>query len=124
MPKKGKKTKQRKQSKGLRSRFGQRLRDLRYSMDMTQESLANETDLPQSYISDLENGYKGFTTDRLEQLAKALHIDVYQLFLFDTEADKAGEKILTENLTKIIKNASITEKKNILSTAQNLIKKK
>lgn len=67
----------------LRTQFGQRLRQLRRERKLTQEQLAELTNLSKDQISFLERGLSGTTLDTLGTLAEALNIPVKDLFDFD-----------------------------------------
>lgn len=54
--------------------FGQVLRELRVSNQLSQEKLAELTDLDRTYISLLERGQRQPTIRTLFQIAKALNI--------------------------------------------------
>lgn len=60
--------------------LGKNLKLLRISADLTQEELAAKTGLTSVYISYLENGKRGATTHSLEVIAKALKVDLEDLF--------------------------------------------
>lgn len=53
----------------------------------TQEDLANEMNINQSYISAIENGSKAISLNRLEQIAKILNIQPYIFLKEDLEQE-------------------------------------
>lgn len=62
------------------------LRLLRKAKGWNQETLAAASGLEQSYISKVENGWDGVTLRNLQNIADALTVPLYQLFLEDTAA--------------------------------------
>jgi len=58
----------------LTKRLGKVLREARLKAQMTQEGLAFAAGVHPTYISQVERGIIAPTTDRLEQLAKALGV--------------------------------------------------
>jgi transcriptional regulator with XRE-family HTH domain len=67
----------------LRKKFGKRLRYLRRDRDMTQEHLAELTDLSVNFISLLETGQSSPSLESIVKIAKALEVDAGELFKFD-----------------------------------------
>jgi len=59
--------------------IGNRIKDKRRAIDMTQDQLAKETGLPQSHISRLEAGKHSPSFRTLERIASALKIPVGEL---------------------------------------------
>lgn len=68
----------------LKHRFGVRLRQIRRSKDLTQETIAEATGLSVNFISLLENGDAAPSFDTIEKIAEALKVTVTELFTFDT----------------------------------------
>lgn len=66
----------------LRS-FGQRLRQLRRERRLTQAALARRTGLNQGYISDLERGKRNISLRNSYRLARALKVQLEELFKLD-----------------------------------------
>jgi transcriptional regulator with XRE-family HTH domain len=60
--------------------FGRRLRDLRISNGLSQEQLANEANIPLSQVGRIERGEINPTLSTINALAKALKIDLKELF--------------------------------------------
>jgi transcriptional regulator with XRE-family HTH domain len=66
----------------LKMRFGIRLKSLRTERGLTQEQLADATELSIESISNIERGIFGPRFDNLEKIAAALNLEVMQLFEF------------------------------------------
>lgn len=64
----------------LRKVFGRNVRYYRFENHMTQERLAELTDLSPRYISNIENGSGNVSLDTIELLADALKVDYMELF--------------------------------------------
>ncbi|MCC7291233.1 MAG: helix-turn-helix transcriptional regulator [Phycisphaerales bacterium] len=58
---------------------GAKIRSLREAAPMTQEKLAELSDLPQSHISRLEGGHHSPSRRTLEKIASALNVDIGRL---------------------------------------------
>ncbi len=66
----------------LRKKFGKRLRYLRRDRDITQEQLSELTDISVHFISRLETGQSSPSLETIVKLAKALDVEVAELFKF------------------------------------------
>lgn len=62
--------------KALLKKLGSNLRRLRIQRDISQESLAYETELDRTYISDIETGKKNPTIIVLSRIADALKVQI------------------------------------------------
>lgn len=64
----------------LLKKIGRKIRTIRKQKGMTQFILSQGCGLNQNYISDIENGKRNLTLLRLFDIAKALDINVKDLF--------------------------------------------
>lgn len=64
----------------IRTRFGQRLRELRHAQGLSQEELAFKAGLHRTYVSSAERGKRNVGLVNVERLAQALDIDIRDLF--------------------------------------------
>ena len=65
------------------ARFGRRVRQLRLARGLTQEELGKAAGLDPKHVGVIERGVKSSSFDAVSRLAKALHVDVHELFLPD-----------------------------------------
>lgn len=61
-------------------KFGQRVRQLRKEKNLSQEELSFKTDLHRTYIGMIERAEKNITLINIEKIAKALNVDIKELF--------------------------------------------
>lgn len=61
-------------------KFGERVRDLRKQKDISQEELAHKADLHRTYIGMIERAEKNLTLLNIERIAKALEVNISELF--------------------------------------------
>jgi transcriptional regulator with XRE-family HTH domain len=61
-------------------KFGERVRDLRKQKDISQEELAHKADLHRTYIGMIERAEKNLTLLNIERIAKALKVNISELF--------------------------------------------
>ena len=67
----------------LKVQFGKRLQQLRTDVGMTQEQLADKTQLTVESISNMERGLYGPKFENLEKIAAVLKVQVKELFDFE-----------------------------------------
>lgn len=62
------------------TQFGHRIKSLRLAKGFSQEQLADRAFLHRTYIGMIERGEKNLTLKNIYRLAKALEVDVKELF--------------------------------------------
>lgn len=72
----------------LQRKFGIVLKELRLEKGLSQESLANQSDIDRTYISDIEKGERNISLKIIERLAETLQISLSELF---KKIEKYGE---------------------------------
>jgi transcriptional regulator with XRE-family HTH domain len=70
-----------KEHETIQKKFGKKVRELRKERGYSQEGFAFECDLHRTYIGCIERGEKNITITNIEKIAKALKVDIVQLFL-------------------------------------------
>ena len=61
-------------------KLGQRIKELRKELNMTQEDLAFKVGVDRSYMGFIERGEKNPTLSRLDKIAKTLKVSLSDLF--------------------------------------------
>ena len=61
-------------------KFGEKVRELRKEKNLSQEQLAFEADLHRTYIGMIERAEKNVTLINIEKIAKALNVNIKDLF--------------------------------------------
>ncbi len=69
-------------NKKLIKAIGVRIRSIRIELDLSQEQLANEADIPLSQIGRIERGETNPTISTLFVIAEALNVSLINLFDF------------------------------------------
>lgn len=88
----------------LKQDLGQRIQKLRKDKKITQEQLAEMVGIDPKNISRIEKGNNYPTAENLTSIAKALHVDIYELFVFNSiPLEQMKEEIINSlNSEKII----------------------
>lgn len=63
-------------------KYGKEIKKRRIDADISQEELASQADLHISLISRIENGKANTSLESIYKLAKALNVEIYELFKF------------------------------------------
>jgi transcriptional regulator with XRE-family HTH domain len=66
--------------KDLLFAFGQTVRKIRLSKDISQEKFADMCDLHRTYISDIELGKRNVSLENIGKMANALNMSISKLF--------------------------------------------
>jgi transcriptional regulator with XRE-family HTH domain len=69
---------------GIEKRFGRRIRGLREAMGISQEELADRAGMHRTYLGGIERGERNPALKNISALAKALEVDIAELFKFGT----------------------------------------
>ena len=64
----------------IKVKVGQRIKELRGELGISQEALANKADLDRTYVTDVENGRRNISIENLEKLIIALESSVTDFF--------------------------------------------
>lgn len=64
----------------IKQNIGQRIKALRKSLDISQESLAYKADVDRTYVTDVENGRRNVSIEILERIIIALEISIAEFF--------------------------------------------
>jgi transcriptional regulator with XRE-family HTH domain len=68
----------------LKQALGKNIQKLRKAKKITQDELAEKVGIDPKNISKIENGNNYPTAENLTSIAKALNVDIYELFIFST----------------------------------------
>ncbi len=75
--------------KTIEEQFGERIRELRLAMRLSQEQLAFKSGMHRTYLGGIERGERNPSLKNIAAIAKALGVTLSQLFLFgDRELGK------------------------------------
>lgn len=64
----------------IKLKVGQRIKELRKKLELSQEALANEAEVDRTYVTDVENGRRNVSLEILERLIKALSVSFSEFF--------------------------------------------
>lgn len=101
----------------LKKFFGQRVKELRKSQNLTQEQLAEKIEMDTQNLCKMENGNHFPQTKNLNKIAKALNVDIKELFEYEHFNSK--EK-LTNEIIEYVKSAKQKDIEFIYKAIKNL----
>ena len=81
--------------------FSSNVKLIRRDRHLTQEQLAEKTELTVKYISHLERGLSFPSAETLDKIASALNVPIYRLF-YAEESEAIPRDVLKKELHKII----------------------
>lgn len=64
----------------IKTKIGQRIKQLREEKKMAQKDLAYSADLDRSYIASVENGQRNISIVNIEKIADALNVTLKEFF--------------------------------------------
>ena len=64
----------------IKDKVGQRVRELRHDLGLSQEALANKAGVDRTYMTDVENGRRNISVEILEKILVALEVSFAQFF--------------------------------------------
>lgn len=64
----------------IKQKVGNRIRELRKELKLSQEGLAYKAEVDRTYVTDVENGRRNVSLEILERLIKALNVSVAEFF--------------------------------------------
>lgn len=64
----------------IKLKIGQRIRELRKGLEISQEALAYKAEVDRTYVTDVENGRRNISVEILEKLITALNISFTEFF--------------------------------------------
>ena len=64
----------------IKQKVGNRIRELRKNLELSQEALALKADVDRTYVTDVENGRRNVSLEILERLVKASNVSFAEFF--------------------------------------------
>ena len=64
----------------IKLKVGQRIKELRKQLDLSQETLANKAEVDRTYVTDVENGRRNISMEILEKIIAALEVSFTEFF--------------------------------------------
>jgi len=64
----------------IKDKVGQRIKELRHELGISQEALGNKAGVDRTYVTDVENGRRNVSVEILEKLIAALEVSFQEFF--------------------------------------------
>jgi transcriptional regulator with XRE-family HTH domain len=106
----------------LRKLVGERIRAVRKARGLTQQQLAERSNLDDAYIGSMERGERNFSIDTLEKVISALEIQPMELFYFEgrlNEAAAAQRKAIDE-FSAVINSLTVDQLESFMRVNREL----
>jgi transcriptional regulator with XRE-family HTH domain len=97
--------------------MGLRIKELRKAAGLSQQMLAEKSGISRSQLSEIETETKPANTYRLNALAKALNVEVDELFV------RNAQEIFISELRDILEDVNDADRAAILQLAQSLARR-
>jgi transcriptional regulator with XRE-family HTH domain len=75
----------------IEQRFGERVRELRLALGLSQEELAFRSGMHRTYLSGIERGTRNPSLKNISKIAEAIGITLSELFLFSAKSEKENK---------------------------------
>lgn len=92
-----------------------RIKELRKAKGLTIDDLSGIVGMSRSYLNELENGKKTINGRRLDQLAEALGVTVYDLI------ENSEESAEIKRVVEVMQKLSPTDQASVLRIAQGFL---
>ncbi len=92
---------------------GKKIRILREAKGLTQENLEEKSGINSKYISAIECGQANLTILKLEQIAKALGVEPYEILLLTNNAD--SDKYIRDAINKLLNEANKEKLRTVIN---------
>lgn len=64
----------------IKLKVGQRIKELRKQLKLSQEALAYKAEIDRTYMTDVENGRRNISIENLEKIIVALEVSLAEFF--------------------------------------------
>ncbi|MEP7107653.1 MAG: helix-turn-helix transcriptional regulator [Ferruginibacter sp.] len=64
----------------IKLKIGQRIRELRKELEISQEALAYKAEVDRTYVTDVENGRRNVSVEILERIIIGLNVTISEFF--------------------------------------------
>ncbi len=106
----------------LRTLVGERIKNLREAKDWSQLQLATESGVDVSWIGQLERGQVKINLEKIEQICKALDLNLQEFF--DTNRpEKAYSSVIERQFIGLVHKVPAPARRHLIALAKQLGKK-
>ena len=104
----------------VRIAFGQRVRALRKSADISQMELGERAGIDHTYIGGIERGERNLSIEAIAKVAKGLGVEIVELFHFSTKKLTVTNPHLAD-LVALLEQRDATDTKRALELVQAVL---
>ena len=99
-------------------RLGQRIREERLKLTLTQARLAEDTDISEAYVGQIERGERNLSLDTLIRLANRLGVSVD--YLLKDSVDDSSDNIVNQ-FRQLIENKSMEHRQLVIDVVKTIL---
>lgn len=99
--------------------LGARIKELRKARRLSQDQLSEKINIDPKHLSRIEVGKSYPSLDTLEKIAKALNVEIKDLFEF---MHHTGSKELSENISRLLKESDEEKLRLILKITRAIVR--
>ncbi|WP_447880703.1 helix-turn-helix domain-containing protein [Serratia fonticola] len=85
------------ETRSIKKMLGNRIRELRREMGLSQEDFADKCGIDRSYMSGIERGVRNPTLEILWAISGGLGLDLSHLFMFETGTKEEKETTICDS---------------------------
>ncbi len=93
---------------------GERIRKRRAELEWTQDQLAQKAGISKSFLSDLENGKRSVSADKLLDISRALGVSLDFLMTGEASKDQAAEVPIPASLARFAAEDGLTFRQTLM----------
>ena len=101
--------------------LGQRVREFRKRAEYTLEELAERAELDSQYLGFIERGQGKPSLDALQRIARALGVEIGELFQFQRAGQQEDKDYLTRQLSRLLNPRSPQEIRALRSLVKQIV---
>jgi transcriptional regulator with XRE-family HTH domain len=107
--------------KSLYKQIGDKIREARQELGLTQEQLAERANLHPSFVGQIERGTKKASVQTLHRIASALNVSLASLFQFQEE--RLPDDLLLQEIVGLVESRNIEDKRFIVELLRMVLER-
>ena len=106
---------------GIYKKAGKRIKEIRLQLDITQEQLAELSDIHISYLSQIERGITKFSLNTLKKISDALNVSLAEILDFTKKPMIKSDDILYKYFYKMVNSLGKKDKHKFIDIFKRMV---